>query len=151
MTAMTSRRSRVSRARSRCSSMRPTIAAGTFSCSKIKCDTPGLWTRVVRTVRVQAGSGTLPEGAQWLANQAPRTTRGHASANNTHEVAQSAAPQSRVVYVDNDPIVLTHARALLVSSPEGLISYVEADLRDPGDARPCVAPLQGSDRVIRNR
>ena len=41
------------------------------------------------------------------------------SANNTHQVAQRAAPQSRVVYVDNDPIVLSHARALLTSSPEG--------------------------------
>jgi hypothetical protein len=39
--------------------------------------------------------------------------------NNTHEVAQAIAPDSRIVYVDNDPIVLTHARALLASSPEG--------------------------------
>ncbi|MCW2942139.1 MAG: hypothetical protein JWN00_5124 [Actinomycetia bacterium] len=54
------------------------------------------------------------------------------SAHNTHEVAQSIAPQSRVVYVDNDPIVLVHARALLTSSPEGMTSYLEADLRDPG-------------------
>jgi hypothetical protein len=53
------------------------------------------------------------------------------SANNTHEVAQAAAPESRVVYVDNDPIVLTHARALLASSPEGATGYVQADLRDP--------------------
>jgi hypothetical protein len=53
------------------------------------------------------------------------------SANNTHEVAQAAAPQSRVVYVDKDPIVNTHARALLASRPEGFTSYVEADLRDP--------------------
>jgi hypothetical protein len=53
------------------------------------------------------------------------------SANNTHEVAQAAAPQSRVVYVDKDPIVATHARALLASRPEGSTSYIEADLRDP--------------------
>ena len=52
------------------------------------------------------------------------------TANNTHEVAQSAAPDSRVVYVDNDPLVLSHARALLTSSPEGVTSYLEADLRD---------------------
>jgi hypothetical protein len=52
------------------------------------------------------------------------------SANNTHQVAQAAAPQSRVVYVDNDPIVLSHARALLTSSPEGATSYIDADLRD---------------------
>ncbi|KOX15249.1 SAM-dependent methyltransferase [Nocardiopsis sp. NRRL B-16309] len=53
------------------------------------------------------------------------------TANNTHEVAQAAAPESRVVYVDNDPLVLTHARALLTSTPEGRTDYVEADLRDP--------------------
>jgi hypothetical protein len=52
------------------------------------------------------------------------------SANNTHQVAQRAAPASRVVYVDNDPIVLGHARALLSSSPEGATAYIDADLRD---------------------
>jgi hypothetical protein len=51
--------------------------------------------------------------------------------DNTHEVAQRTAPESRVVYVDNDPIVLTHARALLESSPQGVTRYVDADLRDP--------------------
>ena len=51
--------------------------------------------------------------------------------DNTHEVAQAVAPESRVVYVDNDPIVLVHARALLSSSPQGATTYVEADLRDP--------------------
>jgi SAM-dependent methyltransferase len=51
--------------------------------------------------------------------------------NNTHEVAQFVAPESRVVYVDNDPFVLSHARALLASRPEGVTEYVEADLRDP--------------------
>jgi hypothetical protein len=53
------------------------------------------------------------------------------TANNTHEVAQSAAPDARVVYVDNDPIVLVHARALLTSSPEGRTAYIDADLRNP--------------------
>ncbi len=53
------------------------------------------------------------------------------SANNTHEVAQAVAPESRVVYVDNDPIVLAHARALLTSSPEGETGYLEADINDP--------------------
>jgi S-adenosyl methyltransferase len=51
--------------------------------------------------------------------------------NNTHEVAQSVAPQSRVVYVDNDPVILAHARALLASHEAGAIEYLEADLRDP--------------------
>jgi S-adenosyl methyltransferase len=50
---------------------------------------------------------------------------------NMHEIAQGIAPASRVVYVDNDPIVLTHARALLTSSPEGATAYIDADLRDP--------------------
>ena len=53
------------------------------------------------------------------------------SANNTHEVAQSVAPESRIVYVDNDPVVLNHARALLTSDPAGATAYVDADLRDP--------------------
>ncbi len=53
------------------------------------------------------------------------------TADNTHEVAQSIAPESRIVYVDNDPLVLVHARALLTSSPEGATDYIEADLHDP--------------------
>ena len=53
------------------------------------------------------------------------------TANNTHQVAQAVAPECRIVYVDNDPIVLIHARALLTSSPEGATAYIDADLRDP--------------------
>jgi len=52
------------------------------------------------------------------------------TANNTHQVAQRIAPESRIVYVDNDPMVLAHARALLTSSPEGATAYVDADLHD---------------------
>jgi S-adenosyl methyltransferase len=52
------------------------------------------------------------------------------TASNTHEVAQAVVPQSRIVYVDNDPIVLAHARALLTSTPEGATAYIDADLRD---------------------
>jgi len=52
------------------------------------------------------------------------------SADNTHEVAQKAAPDTKVVYVDNDPIVLAHARALLTSAPEGRTAYISADLRE---------------------
>jgi hypothetical protein len=51
--------------------------------------------------------------------------------DNTHEIAQRVAPESRVVYVDNDPLVLAHARALLSSRPEGACDYVDADMRDP--------------------
>jgi hypothetical protein len=54
------------------------------------------------------------------------------TANNTHEVAQRVGPESRVVYVDNDPIVLTHARALLTSNAAGATAYIDADLRDTG-------------------
>jgi hypothetical protein len=52
--------------------------------------------------------------------------------SNTHEVAQSIAPEARVVYVDNDPMVLAHARALLGSGPRGATAYIDADLRDTG-------------------
>jgi O-methyltransferase involved in polyketide biosynthesis len=52
--------------------------------------------------------------------------------DNTHEVAQRVAPDSRIVYVDNDPLVLVHARALLTSRPEGACAYIDADVRDPG-------------------
>ncbi|MFE3022414.1 SAM-dependent methyltransferase [Streptomyces sp. NPDC059256] len=52
------------------------------------------------------------------------------SGDNTHEVAQRVAPESRIVYVDNDPLVLTHARALLKSAREGRTDYLDADLRD---------------------
>ena len=54
------------------------------------------------------------------------------TADNTHQVAQRIAPESRIVYVDNDPLVLVHAEALLTSAPGGVTSYIEADVRDPG-------------------
>jgi hypothetical protein len=53
------------------------------------------------------------------------------TANNTHEVAQQAARGARIVYVDNDPMVLAHARVLLTSTPEGACDYIDADVRDP--------------------
>ena len=52
------------------------------------------------------------------------------TAENTHEVAQRAAPESRIVYVDHDPVVIRHAQALLTSSPAGRTDYIQADLRD---------------------
>ena len=52
------------------------------------------------------------------------------TANNTHEVAQRVAPESRIVYADNDPLVLVHARALLTSGPDGATDYIDVDLRD---------------------
>jgi hypothetical protein len=53
------------------------------------------------------------------------------TASNTHQVAQAVAPSARIVYVDNDPVVLAHARALLTSTPEGATAYLDTDLRDP--------------------
>ncbi|MFA1548962.1 SAM-dependent methyltransferase [Actinomadura chokoriensis] len=53
------------------------------------------------------------------------------TAGNTHEVAQGIAPEARIVYVDNDPLVLTHAQALLTSTPEGATDYIESDAREP--------------------
>jgi hypothetical protein len=50
---------------------------------------------------------------------------------NLHEVVQAVAPEARIVYVDNDPIVLAHARALMTSTPEGRTAYIDADMRDP--------------------
>jgi hypothetical protein len=52
--------------------------------------------------------------------------------DNTHQIAQEIAPESRIVYVDNDPIVLSHARALLTSTSEGATRYIDADARDTG-------------------
>ncbi|PKK12570.1 SAM-dependent methyltransferase [Thermomonospora sp. CIF 1] len=53
------------------------------------------------------------------------------TADNTHEVVQRIAPDSRVVYVDNDPLVLVHARALLAGTPQGVVDYLDADVREP--------------------
>ncbi|WLQ52745.1 SAM-dependent methyltransferase [Streptomyces poriferorum] len=53
------------------------------------------------------------------------------TAENVHQIAQRTAPETRVVYVDNDPVVLAHARALLTSGPEGRTDYIDADLKSP--------------------
>jgi SAM-dependent methyltransferase len=53
------------------------------------------------------------------------------SAGNVHDVAQEIAPESRVLYVDNDPIVLAHARALMSGTPQGSVAFIQADLREP--------------------
>jgi O-methyltransferase involved in polyketide biosynthesis len=67
---------------------------------------------------------------------------------NTHEIAQRVAPESRIVYVDNDPLVLSHARALLASAPEGATDYVDADLRDPDAILDAAARTLDFDRPI---
>ena len=78
----------------------------------------------------------LGRAARYLAAEAGVTQfldigSGLPSVDNVHEVAQDVLPAARVVYVDNDPIVHAHARALLASSPEGKCAYIHGDLRDP--------------------
>ncbi|GAB2862030.1 SAM-dependent methyltransferase [Actinocorallia aurea] len=90
------------------------------------------------TIRLSAveNRGFLRRAVRFLAGEAGIRQfldigSGLPSAGNVHELAQGIAPESRVVYVDNDPIVLTHARALLRSSREGRTAYLQADLHDP--------------------
>jgi hypothetical protein len=89
---------------------------------------------ILRAVRAQREF--LARAVRYLSEQAGVRQfldigTGLPTANNTHEVAQAAAPEARVVYVDNDPMVLAHARALLTSTPQGATAYLNADLRDP--------------------
>lgn len=86
---------------------------------------------------VRANRAFLRRAVEYLAGEAGIRQfldigTGLPTAENTHEVAQAIAPDARIVYVDNDPIVLAHARALLTSTPEGATAYVEADARDTG-------------------
>jgi S-adenosyl methyltransferase len=95
----------------------------------------------VRTVfpaiveNAQASRAFLGRAVRYLAGEAGIRQfldigTGLPTASNTHEVAQRVAPESRIVYVDNDPLVLAHARALLTSSPEGATDYIDADARE---------------------
>jgi hypothetical protein len=70
------------------------------------------------------------------------------TAGNTHEVAQAIAPESRIVYVDYDPVVLAHARALLNSSEPGATEYIDADLRDTGKILTQAASLLDFSRPV---
>jgi len=70
------------------------------------------------------------------------------TADNTHEVAQRLAPESRIVYVDNDPLVLAHARILLTSSREGVTNYIDADLHDPAHILAEAAKTLDLDRPV---
>jgi hypothetical protein len=84
---------------------------------------------------VRANRAFLRRAVQFLAGEAGIRQfldigTGLPTAENTHEVAQAIAPESRIVYVDNDPIVLAHARALLTSTPEGATAYVDVDAQD---------------------
>jgi O-methyltransferase involved in polyketide biosynthesis len=85
---------------------------------------------------VRANRAFLRRAAEYLVREAGIRQfldigTGLPTAENTHEVAQRVAPESRIVYVDNDPIVLVHAQALLDSTPQGATAYIQADVRDP--------------------
>jgi S-adenosyl methyltransferase len=104
-------------------------AADREAAERVLAVTPGL------RFRVRANRAFLARAVRYLTAEAGIRQfldigTGIPSANNTHEVAQAAAPDARIVYVDNDPIVLTHARALLASGAEGATQYVDGDLRD---------------------
>jgi hypothetical protein len=86
---------------------------------------------------VRANRAFLGRAVRYMAGQAGIRQfldigTGLPAAGNTHEVAQSIASDCRIVYVDNDPVVLAHARALLTSSPQGATAYIDADLHDTG-------------------
>ncbi|CAM5589581.1 SAM-dependent methyltransferase OS=Streptomyces tendae OX=1932 GN=GUR47_18505 PE=4 SV=1 [Streptomyces tendae] len=70
------------------------------------------------------------------------------TAENVHQIAQRIAPESRVVYVDNDPVVLAHARALLTSGPEGRTDYIDADLKQPARILEQAAAVIDFDRPV---
>ena len=105
------------------------FAADREAAERVLAATPGL------RLRVRANRAFLVRTVRYLAAEAGIRQfldigTGIPSADNTHEVAQAVAPDARIVYVDNDPIVLTHARALLASGPEGSTQYIDGDLRD---------------------
>jgi hypothetical protein len=107
------------------------FAADREAAERVLAVTPGLRYRV-RANRAFLGRVTRFLAADAGIRQFLDIGTGIPSGDNTHEVAQRAAPDSRVLYVDNDPIVLLHAQALLRSSLEGATDYLQADLRDPG-------------------
>jgi O-methyltransferase involved in polyketide biosynthesis len=85
---------------------------------------------------VQSNRAFLGRAVRFLAREGVRQFldigTGLPAAGNTHEVAQEEAPETRIVYVDSDPVVLLHAQALLTGTPEGACDYIQADLRDCG-------------------
>ncbi len=105
------------------------FAADREAAERVLAVSPGL------RFRVRANRAFLARSVRYLAGEAGIRQfldigTGIPSANNTHEVAQAVAPDARIVYVDNDPIVLAHARALLTSTELGATAYIQADLRD---------------------
>jgi len=110
---------------------RDNFAADREAAERVLAVAPGLRYRV-RANRAFLGRATRYLAAEAGIRQFLDIGTGIPAAGNTHEVAQRAAPDARVVYVDNDPIVLLHAQALLHGTPQGATGYLQADLRDPG-------------------
>ena len=105
----------------------------------------GGWPSAERVLQVMPSMPLIARAARlFLINAVHQLAGGHGirqfldigtglpAADNTHDVAQRVDPESRIVYVDHDPVVLSHAQALLTSSPEGKTDYLQADLRDTG-------------------
>jgi trans-aconitate methyltransferase len=105
------------------------FAADRETAAKVLADWPGLRTSML------ANRACMHRMARYLTGVGMRqfidVGTGIPSSPNLHEVVQQAAPAARIVYVDNDPIVLAHARALLTSTPEGRTAYIQADMRCP--------------------
>ncbi|GAA3107302.1 SAM-dependent methyltransferase [Streptomyces echinatus] len=97
-------------------------------------------------VMARVNRAFMHRATRWLAQQGVRqfldVGTGIPTEPNLHQVAQRIAPDARVVYCDNDPIVLAHAAALLRSTPEGVTEYLQADVRDPG------AIIEGAGRIL---
>lgn len=105
------------------------FAADRETAAKVLADWPGLRTSMLanRACMHRMGRYLIGLGVRQLID----VGTGIPSSPNLHEVVQETAPDARIVYVDNDPIVLAHARALLTSTPEGRTAYIQADMRSP--------------------
>jgi hypothetical protein len=114
------------------------FAADRVAAEEVMAVRPGI-TADIRANRTWLGRAVRFLAAEAGIRQFLDIGTGIPTENNTHEVAQSIMPAARIVYVDNDPIVLAHARALLTSSPAGKTDYIDADLREPGTILPAAA------------
>jgi len=105
------------------------------------------------TVVARTSRGFLTRAVRYLAGEAGIRQfldigTGLPTADNTHQVAQRVAPESKIVYVDNDPLVLAHARALLSSQPGGACEYLDADIRNPDAILDTAASLLDFDQPV---
>ncbi|MER5514932.1 SAM-dependent methyltransferase [Streptomyces sp. NPDC002763] len=103
-------------------------------------------------VMARVNRAFMHRSTRWLAEQGVRQFldigTGIPTAPNLHQIAQAVAPESRVVYCDNDPIVLAHAAALLRGTPEGATEYLQADVRDPAAIVAAARQILDLDRPV---